>query len=309
MPLGIQETLTKRVANATRISIYEFPGRICYNEPVEYFVHFILYPAYAIIIAVAVAFAITHIVLLPSNDRDWSPDQTVMPSAEIKGNLVTVHNIRNFEYASITSYVPNYYDKAFDLNALKKVWYIVEPFSGVPGSAHTFLSFEFEGDQFLAISIEIRKEKGEAFHPIKGLFNQYEIMYVAADERDVLKLRTNYRKDLVYAYPIKAPIEKMKAVFLDMAEHMNTLRDKPEFYNTLTNTCTTKIVGHVNKISPKKVPFSLKVLFPANSDRLAYDLGLIDTDLSFEEAQKRFFITDKALKYANDPNFSVLIRQ
>ncbi len=167
-----------------------------------------------LILAIILFFLILNLFTKPSNDRNWNDDQAILSYAEINSNLVTIHNIRNFTYASTTSYTANYYDKTFDFNKLQRVWYIVEPFSGIPGSAHTFLSFEFEGNEvnsshsssnpeFVSISVEIRKEKGESFNPIKGLLNQYELMYVIADERDVIKLRSNYRHDLVYLYPIK----------------------------------------------------------------------------------------------------------
>ena len=254
-------------------------------------------------------FIVVNILTKPSNDRNWNDDQNILPTAEINNNLVSVHNIRNFTYTSTTDYTKNYYDRTFDLNKLKKVWYIVEPFSGVPGSAHAFLSFEFENDQFVSISVEIRKEKGETYDPLKGLFNKYELMYVIADERDVVKLRSNYRKDLVYVYPVRTTTEKVRELFLDMIERANYLSQYPEFYNTIANTCTTNIVAHVNKITPDRVPFfNLRILLPANSDKLAYDLGLIDTDLSFEKARDRYFINDRAIKYSNDPNFSVKIR-
>lgn len=248
-------------------------------------------------------------LMKPSNNRNWNDDQKILPHAEIKDNLVSIHNIRNFTYASTTSYTANYYDKTFDLSKIKKVWYIVEPFSGIPGSAHTFLSFEFEGDNFVSISVEIRKEKGESYHPFKGLLNNYELMYVIADEKDVVKLRSNYRKDLVYVYPVRTTREKARELFLDMVNRANYIKDHPEFYNTITNTCTTNIVKHVNKITPHRVPFfNLRILLPANSDKLAYELGLIDTDLSFDEARKRFFINDRAQKYAESEDFSVMIR-
>jgi hypothetical protein len=179
---------------------------------------------FLIIVALIIGlFIIVHFSTKASNDRDWNDDQDILPTAEVTDNLVSIHNIRNFSYASTTSYTTNYYDKVFDLNKIKKVWYVVEPFSGIPGSAHTFLSFEFEGDQFVSISVEIRKEKGESFHPIKGLFNTYELMYVIADERDVIKLRSNYRKDLVYLYPVKTSKEKVRELFLDMIERTNNL--------------------------------------------------------------------------------------
>jgi hypothetical protein len=206
-------------------------------------------------------------------------------------------------------YTPAYYDKTYDLSKLKKVYYIVEPFSGFKGSAHSFLSFEFDSNEFLAISVEIRKEKGETFSALKGLLNQYEIMYVAADERDVVKLRANYRKDLVYVYPVKTTQQKAQNLFLSIAARINKLKDKPEFYNTVMNNCTTNIAAHVNSISPKRAPWSLSYILPAYSDKYAYDLGLIDTDLPFEQARQTYLINDRSIKFANDPAYSIKIRE
>lgn len=270
----------------------------------------LIYPAVVVVAGLFVFLFIIHMFIKPTNNADWSLDQAVLSYAKIEGDTVTIYNIRNFRYASTTDYTPDYYDGVFDLNKIKAVYYIVEPFSGIPGSAHTFLSFEFEGDKFVAISVEIRKKKGQAYHPIKGLLNQYELMYVIADERDAIKLRTNYRKDLVYVYPARTSKEKMRELFLDMIKRANYLKDNPEFYNTLTNTCTTNIVRHINAISPGSVPiFRWQIFFPRASDKLAYDLGLLDTDLSFEKAREKFFINDRAEKYADDPAFSVRIRQ
>jgi len=269
-----------------------------------------LYTFGIVLLIIISIFVIVNLKTDPSNNRDWNTDQEILPYADIQDNLVTIYNIRNFSYTSPTEYTPNYYDKTFDLNMIKKVWYVVEPFSGIPGSAHTFLSFEFENDQFVSISVEIRKEKGESFHPITGLFNTYELMYVIADEQDVIKLRSNYRKDLVYVYPAKTSKEKIRELFLDMIKRTNSLKDNPEFYNTVTNTCTTNIVNHIDTISPNKVPmFNLNILLPANSDRLAYELGLLDTDLSFEDARVRYFINDKAMEYADADDFSRRIRE
>lgn len=252
---------------------------------------------------------IIWISIHPSNNRNWTTDQAVLPYAEINGDLIDIHNIRNYTYRSTSDYTPNYYDKTFDLSQLKKVYYIVEPFSDWEGSAHTFVSFEFEGSNFVAVSVEIRKEKGEAFSAWKGLLKQYELMYVIADERDVVKLRSNYRKDSVFVYPIKTTPERARKMFVEMVERANKLKDKPEFYNTLTNTCTTNLVRHANTIVPGRVPFSYKVLFPGYSDRLAYDIGLIDTNLSFEETRARYKINERAEKYADSPNFSMKIRE
>ncbi len=257
-----------------------------------------------------ITIAITRLVTTPSNEREWSVDQAVLPYAEIDGSTVSIHNIRNFIYTSTSTYTPQYYDKTYDLTTLKKVWYVVEPFPGVPGSAHTFLSFEFENDVFLAISIEVRKEKGELFNTFLGLFNKYELMYVLGDERDLIKLRTNYRKDPVYVYPASVSQENAQKLFIDMLTRANTLKEHPEFYNTITSSCMSNIVEHINAQRPGYLsPLSLALLFPRYSARYAYELGLIDTALPFKEARERYFINDRAEKYVDNPSFSRKIRE
>ncbi|NCN07124.1 DUF4105 domain-containing protein [Candidatus Falkowbacteria bacterium] len=257
----------------------------------------------AIIVYIAFLF-----LFKPSNDRDWKTPKEILAYADINGNEITIYNIRNFNYRSNDDYDINYYDKKFDLNKLQSVDFILEPFSKFSGLAHTFLSFGFEDNEYVSISVETRNEKDEEYSIIKGLFNQYEIMYIVADEKDVVKLRSNYRNDKVYIYPAKTTKEKKQALFLNMINRLNKLKDQPEFYNTLTNTCTTNIVRHINTISPKKIPFSYKVLLPGYAAELAFDLGLIDTDLTLKEAMDMFLINDRALKYADDPDFSTKIR-
>jgi hypothetical protein len=170
----------------------------------------------------------------PSNERDWQADVAVLPYATIEGDRVTVHNIRNFDYRSETDYTPAWYDKTFDLNKLEAVDLIASYWMG-PAIAHTFLSFAFEGGDHLAISIETRKEKSESYSTIKGFFRQYELFYVVADERDVIRLRTNFRQnppEQVYLYRLQGPLENGRKLFLEYLHDMNALKDKPEFYNT-----------------------------------------------------------------------------
>lgn len=261
-----------------------------------------------VLLAVLAALVVLVIVIRPSNEREWALDQAVLANAEIAPPLVTIRNIRNFTYESADRYTPAYYDKAFDLRKLDSAWFVVEPF-GKGGVAHTFVSFGFGENDYVAISIEIRKEKGESFSPLKGLLRQYEIMYVVGDERDLIHLRANHRKDPVYLYRINATPEKIRAMFLSMLARANELREKPEFYNTLTNTCTTNLVSHVNAISPDRVPLRLAVLLPANSDRLAYDIGLIDRSAPFDQVRRAALINEKARQFAEDPEFSRKIRQ
>ncbi|GEM_PF-421980 len=259
-----------------------------------------------IIIVIILAF---WFLIQPSNERDWTVDQQVLSYADIQENLITLHNIRNFTYVTTEEYTPQYYDKTVDLNKIKALYYIVEPFGEWSGAAHTFLSFEFEDNEFIAISIEIRKEKGESFSALKGVFKRYELMYVIGDEQDLVKLRAVYRNDTVYVYPIETRKEKIQALFLNMMERTNKLKEKPEFYNTIKNTCTTNLMKHVNTISPDRLPFTWKVLAPGYSDEVVYKLGLIKTNLSFEETREKYKINEKAQKYKDDPDFSTKIRE
>ena len=262
-----------------------------------------------IITPITLIFFIFFGIRKPSNNRVWEVDQSILPSVDIQENVIEIKNIRNFKYKTEIDYIENYYDKVFDLNEIVRVDFILEPFSNWEGAAHTFLSFGFENDEYIAVSIEIRKEIGEKFSVWKGLLNEYEIMYVIADERDVVKLRSNFRKDDVYIYPIKTSQEKTKELFLDMMQRVKKLETEPEFYNTITNTCTTGILYHVNKISPKRIPFDFRVLVPGYSDKLGYEIGLFDTELSFEEAREKFHINKRAEKFSDDPEFSRLIRE
>lgn len=246
----------------------------------------------------------------PSNDRDWSPNEGVLPYAEFSGDQVLVHNVRNTVYRTADDFTPVYEDRRYDLRRLQRVWFGVVPFSGWRGVAHTFLSFEFAAGprpEFVVISVEARKERGETYQFLKGLFRQYELFYVVADEHDAIRLRTNYRGDAVYLYPITSTPERTRALFTAMLDRANRLREQPVFYNTLTRNCTNTIAQHVNSLVPGRVPFSYKVIFPGYSDRLAYDLGLIATDLPYDSIRARFLITERA-RAATDTGFSREIR-
>ena len=247
----------------------------------------------------------------PSNQRDWTLDQERLPWADFKGRRVDVHNVRFARYRSASDFDVAWEDRSYDLDLLRSAWFVVEPFESPDweGPAHTLMSFGFEGGDFLAVSVEIRKEKGEAFSPLKGLLRQYEIMYVVGDERDLIQLRTNHRRDPVYLYPVRAPRERIEQMLVSMLRRANRLREEPEHYNTLTNTCTTNIVRHVNELVPGRVPWSYKLLLPGYSDKLAYDLGLIDTELPFAEAKRHFRVDDDALRAAGREDFSQAIRQ
>lgn len=223
--------------------------------------------------------------VVPTNDRAWVADMQRLSTAEIQGEEVLVRNIRNCQYATASDYVVNYYDRRIRLDELQTVDFIVVPFKA-KSLAHTMLSFGLSDGTYLCVSAEIRRELGEAYSPLLGVSNQFELYYLVADERDVIRLRTRYRDAEVYVYPTVATPTNARELFLDVMRRANQLATRPEFYHTVTNNCTTNIVAHVNKLQPQRVPFAWQVLLSGNSAKYAYDLGLLDNRLPFEELQE-----------------------
>lgn len=255
-----------------------------------------------------VGYGLFSLIVRPSNDRDWSPDQERLAAATFVGDSVHIENVRNNLYRSVSDYDVRWERRSYDLTQLETVWFIVEPFSKVRGPAHTFLSFGFAGGEYVAISVELRKEMGETFHPFRGLLRQYELQYVVGDERDLIGLRANHRHDSVFVYPVRTTPEKKRELFVAMLQRANRLAERPEFYNTLWSSCTTNIVSHINDIAPKRVPFSYKVLLPAYSDELAYDLGLLETSLPRDAFRQPHLINARAAAFADQEEFSRGIR-
>ena len=259
-------------------------------------------------VAAVLAYLLLMALVHPSNERDWNADQARVATAEIDGDQIRVHNLRNAQYRSESDFDVHWETRTYDLRQLESVWYIVEPFADWRGPAHTFLSFGFADGEYIAISVEIRKERGESFSPLLGVLRQYELAYVIGDERDLIGLRANHRHDDVYLYPVRTAPERMRALIVAMLERANAVAASPEFYNTLTNTCTSNIVRHINALVPDSVPYSYKTLLPAYSDDLAYDLGLIDTSLPRESYRAAFQINQRAARYADQADFSARIR-
>jgi hypothetical protein len=255
--------------------------------------------------ALSVALAVDH----PRSDRQWVPQQAVMARADIRGDSVYVNRVRNFSYTAEEVFTAAYDDRRYDLNKLESVWFIVTPFSKQwRGPAHTFVSFGFADSQYVAISVEARREPGETYSPLTGLFRQFELIYVIGDERDLIGSRAVYGGYDVYVYPIRASRERIRALFLEMLARSNALATRPEFYNTLTNNCTSNVVDHVNHIVPRAVPHGIKTILPGYADEVAYSLGLIDNSISLAEARRRFRVNGQARRFVKGPDFSHRIR-
>lgn len=246
-------------------------------------------------------------VLSPSNGRDWQPDVAKLPSATIIGSTVTIHNIRNCDYRVESDYVVQYYDRTFNLESLRSMDLFLVDW-GLPHIAHTMLSFGFDGGKYVCFSIETRKKKGDQYSAVRGFFKQYELIYVVADERDVVRLRTNYRKgEDVYLYRLKASPELIRMVFMDYLNSVNMLRDRPKWYNALSVNCTTGIWRHIVPYYPKAT-FDWRILASGHVDEMAYELGAVDQTLPFQELKRRSRINERSKAADRGQSFSKIIR-
>lgn len=244
-------------------------------------------------------------------EGDWQSPLSRLSTAEFQGDLVTVKNVRNFRYNGTeeeSGVIPNYYDKTYDLSKLSKVWFISEPFKEVSVAAHTFLSFEFSNGDYLSISIEARKLKGQKYSLSRGLLRTYPLMYIAADERDAIRVRTDIRESKIYLYPVRT--EKGRELLVDMLEEMNSIAVKPQWYNTATDNCTSRIAEHVNRVMNGRIPNRpWQGYVTGYADVFALKHGLLDTNLSIEDARKKHFITDRSKQIGDVPDYSKKIRQ
>ncbi len=242
-----------------------------------------------------------------SNTRDWTPDVARTARATFDGSKVTIENVRNFKYRSETDYDPRWEARTYDLDRIKGVDLFLS-FWGPTEIAHTIVSWDFGDGQHLAISIETRKQKGESYSAIRGFFRQYELYYVVADERDLIGLRTNYRGEQVYLYRFRASPAQARALLVDYLTEVNQLADHPEWYNALTQNCTTTIRGHAQNIGAGG-NLDWRLLANGHLDELLYQRGQIDTSLPFADLRSRSNITEKAKAAEDSPDFSVRIRQ
>jgi hypothetical protein len=245
--------------------------------------------------------------LQPSNNRDWQPDLAVLPYADINGDEVTIHNIRNCDYRTETDFDVQHYDRTFNLDQLRTMdLYLIT--WGSPHIAHTMVSFGFTNGDYVCCSIETRKEKGEDYSAVKGLFRQFELTYVIADERDLVRLRTNYRQgEEVCLYRLQGTHEQGRKAFLEYVRRINELHEHAEWYNAITENCTTAI--RTQRDVADRAPWDWRMLLNGYLDEMLYEHGLIATNLPFAEMKKLSNINVQAKAADKAANFSQQIRE
>ena len=242
----------------------------------------------------------------PRQDRDWKPDVAVLPDAVIDGEQVTINNVRNFDWRSLTDFTSRYETRTYNLGRLLGADLFVI-YWGSPLIAHTIASFDFGDQGRICFSIETRPERGKAYSAIGGLYKQFELIYVAVDERDAIRVRTNFRKDEeVYLYHLNLPGEEVRARFLEYLRRMNQLHARPEWYNAVTSNCTTNI--RTQHVVARPAPWDWRILVDGKGDELLYERGVLDRSVSFAELKRRAHINNRAHAADNAPDFSERIR-
>ena len=254
----------------------------------------------------AVAYAWS--LVTPSDRRDWQEEVAVMPRAKVDGDVVTLTGVRNFDYRSRRDFTPRYETRTVRLSHLTGVdFYISFWMKGPIG--HTFVSFTFDDAPPLAVSIETRPEKGQGYDPLASMFKQYELIYVVGEERDLVRVRTDYRDEDVFLYRIAVPPERARALFVEYLRRINELADHPEFYHLLSNSCTVNIVRYANA-SGRQGAWDYRHFLNGWIDRYFYGAGLIESaaPMPFDELRARSDITQVAKAAGDVPDFPAKIR-
>jgi Domain of unknown function (DUF4105) len=242
----------------------------------------------------------------PSHDREWRPEVAVMPRAVVDGDRVRLTGVRNFDYRSRNDFTVRWEEREVSLSHLTGLDFYVSYFREGP-VGHTFVSFIFDNAPPLSISIETRPEVGEGFAPVASLFKQFELIYVVGDERDLVGVRTNHRREPVYLYRLNTSADDARRLLLIYLTRINELADRPEFYHLLSNSCTINIVRYANAAG-RTGRLDIRHILNGLVDGYLYRSGRVDTTLPFDELRRRSLINEAAQAADEAPDFSERIR-
>jgi len=245
--------------------------------------------------------------IAPSNDRIWADDVAQMTSGRVEGHVVTLHNVRNFDWRGETDYTPRWETRSYDLTRLASVDLILSYWT-IEAIAHTLVSFGFDDGRQLVFSVEIRKERHEKFSSIGGFFKEFETSVVAADERDIVRVRTNIRGEDDYLYRVSMPREAMMSLFLAYVDEANKLVSTPRFYHTITANCTTIVYHMMTRIIPG-LPMDYRLILAGYLPGYIHDVGGFGKIHTLDQLKRGGRITERARHADGDPDFSAAIRR
>lgn len=267
--------------------------------------------AFSITLLIVIFLLRRHFAMTPSNDRSWVNDNQRLASVEITGDKAHIKNVRDFSWRTTKDYDERWIDMTIDLNKVRKIWFILEYFSPERKEmAHTILSYEFDDGRRLACSIEVRRKEGSRFHPLKGMFRSYELIYVWGTESDIIGVRSRCRrksKTHLFEGVVLGPGNERR-MLESYLRRTNKLAKDPEWYNTITNTCTTNIVNHVNEVYPGRVPWAIGILMPGLSPKMLLRNNLVKSSGNIDETMESSLIDSISEKWDGSRDFGDWIR-
>jgi hypothetical protein len=245
------------------------------------------------------------LTLRPTQNANWQPDVARLPHATIQGERITVQDIRNCDYQTASDFTPQYDTQVFDLANLRGLDLFIN-YWGSPYMAHPILSFDFGSQGRLCFSIEIRPKVGQPYSPVSGLYRRYELIYIAATERDVIRLRTNCKHEDIYLYRLEMPLSEVRTRFMEYLHRINELYERAEWYNEVTENCTTSI--RAQHARAQRMPWDWRMLVNGFMDQMLYERHVLAGNLAFAELKERALINKRALGAGDSPDFSERIR-
>jgi hypothetical protein len=245
------------------------------------------------------------LTLKPSKDEPWQADVSRLASVDLNHDHAVIHNFRQCDYRAELDYTCNWSTRDVDLSQIEGVDLFMD-YWGSPWIAHTIVSFDLGNGQHVAFSLETRKQIGQSYSAIRGFFRQYTLISVVSDERDLVRLRTNYRRgEDLYLYRTRATPSFARSLFLNYAGVTNQLAEQPQWYNAITHNCTTEIFTFQTM---KSQPYDWRILLNGKADEMEYEQGELLGNLPFAELKKRAYINSAARAANADPQFSARIR-
>jgi hypothetical protein len=253
------------------------------------------------------------IVLQPSNQRDWEYGMDVLAHVTIEDDVVHLQHVRDFRWPADGPPSSRYVGRTYDVRQLARVWFVQEPFTipwlqGFQGVAHTYFVFDFQDQPPVAVSVETRRERGEGYDAVRGLLNEYELIYIWGTEQDLTGRRVVVERNDLYMYPMVGSGKTARQLFLNLAEESRRLETRPRFYNTFASNCTNELAKAANQAQPGAIPPDPALIFPGYSDGLLYRLGFIPNDAPLEAIRERYAITDAVAELIDQSDFSRLLR-
>jgi hypothetical protein len=269
--------------------------------------------AQAAFVPLAAWLAYVFLLKRPSNERSWEYGMETLADITITGQSVHIQHVRDFEWGPDGPRSSEYVDRTFDVDRIARVWFVEEPFTIGPltafkGVAHTYFAFDFENQSPVAVSVEARRERGETFDGLRGLLNQFELIYIWGTERDLTGSRAVREKNQLYMFPLNIPLEAAKQLFRDLAEVTRQLGVKPRFYNTLMSNCTNELAKAANMVQPGAIPPNIGLVLPGYSDEVLYKRGFLPNNVPLEQLRQRVYISEFVKANYERADFSTRLR-